>query len=241
MDHTDRNVDGQAAAEFGYRLRGRATELGLTSATLGRQAAIPKQSMTGYWNGTRLPGSDRLFPLADALHLSARWLISGTGPRLPQKEVYDAEEADWVHVPIHDLRDFSDEGLGDAIGAAPIRRDWLNATLRTDSNLWLARLLADYPGAQLHEDQLVICQTLRREELRDRYVCLWRIGEAVVIGRYSATLDAAQATSPGGMAAFIDPSLGVASNELLVPPSRSGPDGPYHVIGRILGVMLRPI
>ncbi len=65
------------ASAFGERLRDMAERKGYNAADLARLAKIAKQSMSAYWNGTRLCGADRLFVLADILRVDARWLIEG--------------------------------------------------------------------------------------------------------------------------------------------------------------------
>ncbi len=83
MDNKSQKRDGQAeisASAFGARLRVAASRTGLSAADLGRMADIAKQSMSAYWNGTRLCGTDRLFSLADILGVDARWLVEGDAP-----------------------------------------------------------------------------------------------------------------------------------------------------------------
>ena len=67
-------------------MKARAATIGMSQADLCRSAGISKQSMSGYWNGDRLCPSDKLFPIADALGVSARWLVSGNGSPMPPIE-----------------------------------------------------------------------------------------------------------------------------------------------------------
>lgn len=244
LDHTNNASAGQLAAAFGARVRERASELGLSSSKLGKIAGITKQSMGGYFNGDRLPGADRLFALADALDVDARWLVTGVGAA-SSSPLSLAGDADWIEVPEYDLHELTAESLGRPIATAPIRRDWLNITYRAASSLWMARLLSDYPAAALEEGALVICRSIKPAELAEGNICLWRVQEKVVIGRFSVVPDAARGDGPAPtgryLPSYLDPSLGGPPNDLLVPPSRIAEGGPYHLIGRILGVMVRPI
>lgn len=74
------NRDGQEGLEaeaFGARIRQAAALLDYSPAELGRRANIAKQTMSAYWNGRRFCGADRLFALAEALGVDARWLVEG--------------------------------------------------------------------------------------------------------------------------------------------------------------------
>ncbi len=74
FQYSQADVDATA---FGQRLRVSAERRGYSAADLGRLAEITKQSMSAYWNGSRLCGVDRLFVLADILGIDARWLATG--------------------------------------------------------------------------------------------------------------------------------------------------------------------
>lgn len=236
LDHTDVDLERQAARTFGERLRSRAAEKDKGLTEIAKVAGIKRGAMTGYWAGERIPPAAKLFAIADFLETDARWLASGERPSRTSLLV-NAADADWIEVAEHDLREVTDETLGPASAITPIRRDWLYAMTRATSDLWLTRLLSDYPPAQLAEDQLVICRTVPIEQLAEGNVCLWRVAGRVVIGRFSVLPDAIAAQG----AAFYDPALGITTNDLVVPPSRAGVDGPYHLVGRILGVMVRPL
>jgi hypothetical protein len=199
--------------------------------------------MTNYWPGNRPYPIEALPHLAVALSTSVEWIV--TGKELsPASSILDASDADWIEVPEYDLREMTDVSLGKPIANVPIRRDWLNVTYRATSALWLTRLLSDYPAADLAEGALVICRTITVAELAEGNVCLWRVQGKVVIGRFSVVPDASRGDGGSAsryLASYIDPALGGAPADLLVPPSRIGEDGAYHLIGRILGVMIRPI
>ena len=188
LDHTSSLSDGQGPAAFGERLRSRAAEFNLGMAELGRLAGIKKQSMSGYWNGERLCGSDKLFALSDNLRVNARWLISGEGPRTGG-DLVAAEDADWEQVPYFDLRNLTDTGKGEPQSWTPFRKDWLNRNLGTASELYLVRLLSDYRSRNgerdLQEGDLVFCRECEPSDLADGYVVIWRREQGLKIARYS--------------------------------------------------------
>lgn len=188
MDHTNEELDGQAPSAFGERLRVRASEVGLGMAELGRAAGVKKQSMSGYWNGERLCGSDKLFSLSDALRVNARWLISGTGPKTGG-DLVSVEDADWVDIPFFDLRNVTDTGKGEAQSWTPFRKDWLNRTLGTAFDLYLVRLLSDYRSRlgdrDLSEGDLVFVREITPAELAEGHIVIWRREGGIVTARYS--------------------------------------------------------
>src|SRR3546814_8210664 len=53
---------------------------------------------TTLFRSQSVPETRQLFPLADALEASPRWLIYGTGPKRPP-DLIDASDADWVVLP----------------------------------------------------------------------------------------------------------------------------------------------
>lgn len=245
MDHNVGDLERQAAAAFGARLRERAAEKGRSSTEVARAAGIKRGAMTGYWNGDRVPPATKLFSIADFLESDARWLASGE--RGGAAGLVDAAAADWVEVSEYDLGQVDDDGLGEPVAVAPIRRDWLYSIVRTSTGLWLTRLLSDYTPAGLTEGTLVVCRSTRPEELAEGHVCLWRIANTVVVGRYSIAPDEMVARgiiggqgAAGAIAPFLDTALGLPSGDVIVPPSAVAA-GRYHLVGRILGTMLRPI
>lgn len=185
--------------------------------------------------------SDVAVAIAGALNRTVDWLLTGAEGGSTSQPLVTVDNADWVDVPEYDLREMTDEDLGRPLYNAPIRADWLQATYRASSDLWLTRLLSDYPPADLAEGALVLCRSIPVQQLAEGNVCLWRVAGGVVIGRYSLVPDVAlaQGSAPRS-AAYFDPSLGIATNDLVVPPSRIAP-GAYNLVGRILGVMLRPL
>lgn len=188
MDHKSDNSDSQAPAAFGARLRARAAEIDKDQAEIARLAGIKKQSMSGYWNGERLCGSDKLFALSDVLRVNARWLISGEGTKTGG-DLMSVEDADWEHVPLFDLRNVTDTGKGDAQSWTPFRKDWLYRTLGTAFDLYLVRLLSDYESRNgdrdLSEGELVFVREVTPGELQDGHVVIWRRDLGLKVARYA--------------------------------------------------------
>lgn len=188
LDHKDTILDRQAPAAFGDRLRARAAEVGLAMAELGRLSGIKKQSMSGYWNGERLCGSDKLFGLSDNLRVNARWLISGEGPKTGG-DLIPVEDADWEQVPLFDLRNITDTGKGEALSWMPFRKDWLRNNLGTAFDLYLVELLSGYRGRQqeadLFEGDVVFVREITMGELADGHVVVWRRDGALKVARFA--------------------------------------------------------
>ncbi|MEO7465595.1 MAG: helix-turn-helix transcriptional regulator [Sphingobium limneticum] len=190
LDHKDEELDRQAPAAFGARLRERATEIGVGMAEIGRLSGIKKQSMSGYWNGERLCGSDKLFSLSDALRVNARWLVSGVGQKTGG-DLVAVEDADWESIPFFDLRNVTDTGKGEAVSWTPFRKDWLRNTLGTAFDLYLVRLLSDYQSRlgdrDLSEGDLVFVREITPGELQDGHVVIWRRDLGLKVARYAMT------------------------------------------------------
>lgn len=64
---------------FGARLRTRAAEKGLKQADLHRLTGLSRQSLSDYFAGRKVVGTDGVFALADALDVDPRWLVHGGG------------------------------------------------------------------------------------------------------------------------------------------------------------------
>ncbi len=189
LDHKDGELDRQAAAAFGERIRARAEELGLSPADLVRLTGIKKQSMTGYWAGKRLCGSDKLFALSDALRVSARWLIEGVDVR-PSGHLMDAAEADWVNVPRYDLRQLTDTDKGDPIETIPFRRDLLYRRLSVTKDVWLTELPSSNSDLGLREGDLVFCTDIAKGDgPYDGWTCIWRGVAAPFVASYSSFVE----------------------------------------------------
>lgn len=173
LDHTDDNLDGQAAAAFGARIRKRAHELNLTPSDIARISGITKQSMTGYWTGARFCGSDKLFALADALKVGARWLINGRDSN-HETPILDINDVDWSQLAEYDLKSLTDTSKGAPVRTVPVRRDWLYRRLLSTSGFWLTELPASYRELDLEEGDIVICSDLGLDGPVDNTVCIFR-------------------------------------------------------------------
>ncbi|MEP9402068.1 hypothetical protein [Sphingomonas sp. VNH70] len=99
----------------------------------------------------------------------------------------DALDADWVAVPTFDLSTMTDGSKGEPVRTTPMRKDWLNATAGTASDLWMTGAPCDYPPLDLIEGDKLLCRDIAPHELHDRHLCIWREAdtERMFIGRYS--------------------------------------------------------
>lgn len=246
MDHESTNVDSQAAFvhEMARRIRERAESMNVRPSDLADAIGVKRSAMTNYWSGKRPYPVETVTDIADKLNTNVDWVLRGGDAAPRSTSLVSADDADWVEVPEYDLRAITEQDLGRAIAHAPIRRDWLNLHFRATSSLWLTRLLSDYPAADLDEGALVICRDISTADLAEGNICLWTVQDKVVIGRFSVLPDTARGDAPAQpgryLGGYLDPALGNVA-DLLIPPSRIGEDGPYRLIGRILGVMIRPV
>ena len=147
---------------------------------------MPTSSLSRYRKGEGVPKSDHLFPLADALGVDPRWLVSGVQS---PSHLVSADDAEWENLPFFDLRDITDTGKGPALSWTPFRKDWLNRALGTASELYLVQLLSDYHSRlgdrDLREGDLVFCQECEPIDLVDGYVVIWRRDQGIKVARYS--------------------------------------------------------
>ncbi len=241
-DNMSHNRDGQAefdASAFAGRLNEAIQAVGITDRELSRRCGVPNSTIGRYKTGENAPKSQHLFQIADALGVSARFLLYGQTSR-PSGVLALADEADWVSVPEYDLRALTPAGKGEPLGSTTFRRDWLNRTLLTDSGLWTTRLLSAYPPAGLVEGDVVIARDMALSELAEGHLCFWGMelmGELSnrLVGRYSMRAFNKGLVEDGDGGYLVDPAL--------VGPDEHGNIGPdrYFLIGRILGRPLAAI
>lgn len=240
MDNEHETVGGQASIVSGIaaRIRDRASSCGYSSSALAEKLDIGKSSMANYWAGKRAFPIEKLEQLADVLQTDVDWLVRAAFPN--RTIVMDASTADWVALPEFDLRAITATGKGEPLSSTVFRRDWLNRTLLTDSNLWTTRLISGYPPSGLDEGEQVIVQDISLSELAEGHLCIWGMdlmGELSnrLVGRYSMRAFNKGLLDDGDGGNLIDPRL--------VGPDEHGHGGPdrYFLIGRILGRPLAAI
>lgn len=217
--------DEKRDSGFSMRYVARLADINLKDADISRATGIPTSTLSRYRNGGN-PKSEHIFPLADALKCSARWLIAGTDDRT---HLSDASDTEWIKVPEHDLRRLSPTGLGEPVTTTLFRRDWLNRAFGADHGLWLTALPSDYPGLGLQEGEQVLCRDISREELRERMFCIWwaPLFNHLIVARFSIVDRGPHLYTEEGGDYWADPGL-VESGDL-VP------------VGRIVGRPLSPI
>lgn len=238
IEHESGERQASIVEGIAIRIRERATEVGYSSAALAEKLQIGKSSMANYWAGKRAFPIEKLEELADALKTDVDWLIRAAQPR--STIVMDAAAADWVSLPEYDLRAITAHGKSEPLSATTFRRDWLNRTLLTDSNLWTTRLISGYPPSGLSEGEQVIVQDMALSDLAEGHLCIWGMdfmGELSnrLVGRYSMRAYNKGLLDDGDGGNLIDPGL--------VGPDEHGMGGPdrYFLIGRILGRPLAAI
>ena len=142
---------------------------GVPAATIARRADLRPQMVDKYLKGT-MPGADKAIRLARALDVDLGWLITGEAPRRSGAGLIAAEEADWVIVPHYRLGDFTETGKPEPIETVPLRKDWLNRTARTATNLWLTELPATLVEGIGEEGDTILCRDAEVKEGEGTYL-----------------------------------------------------------------------
>lgn len=218
QDHIDR-------AAFAARLKARISELGINELALSRAAGIPKSSLNRWTGGESVPSSEQLFPLSDALGVSARWLLYGGAGRT---HLADSADVDLVELPEHDLRELTDETRGPIVSTTPVRKDWLNRMLNQSAGLWLGRLPADLPRYELREGDLVFLRDVEPGEAQDGATYIVRIWGHLTVARIDAMLMSRMNSAEANV-----------QDRALAPRDIGTEDGQAILIARVLGAPLR--
>ncbi len=162
---------------------------GWKNKDLSRESGVPEKRISDYLRSGKVPSAEYLFPLAEALDVSAEWLALNKRPKPPAAPAIGVEDAEWEQVPLFDLRELTDTGKGEAQSWTPFRKDWLNRNLGTAFDLYLVRLLSDYHSRtgdrDLQEGDLVFCREITPIELQDGHVVIWRREQGLKVARYS--------------------------------------------------------
>lgn len=187
VESNSTSVESQAsfAEKMAERVRARASELNLNASSFGTAVGIKSSALSNYWNGKRPFPTEVLPRMSEVLSTSVDFLLSGRRP--VSAVMADANDADWEQLPFFDLREVNDTGMGEAKGWTPVRKDWLNLTFGRSKGLWLTKLLSEYAPLDFQEGEQVICCDISKEDLRERYLCVWRVLplDQIVVGRYS--------------------------------------------------------
>lgn len=156
---------------------------------LAGKTGIPASTLSDYVQ-KGISKADNAVKIADALGVSVDRLLTGrTLEQHVAAPVVSVDDAEWVNIPYFDLRNISDTGKGAPISWTPFRKDWLNRTLGTASELYLVRLLSDYESRRgdkdLSEGDLVFCRECEPSDLVDGYIVIWRRELGLKVARYS--------------------------------------------------------
>lgn len=160
-----------------------------TNKDLAGASGVPAKRISDYLRSGKVPSAEYLFPIADALDVSAEWLALNRKPRPVASPAISVDDAEWESVPFFDLRNVTDTGKGEPQSWTPFRRDWLNRTLGTSFDLYLVRLLSDYRSRlgdrDLSEGDLVFVREITPVELAEGHIVIWRKEAGIVTARYS--------------------------------------------------------
>lgn len=203
---------------------------------LAAQAELP-DSTIGDAIKRGVSRADVAVKLSRALGVSLDWLLTGAAKKKTGFDLRPVEDADWVDVPEYDLREMGDDTLGAALTSISMRKDWLSATFRVSSGLWLTHLTSSYEPAGLSEGALVVCRSVDLPDLSEGHVCIWRFHTSLVVGRFSVVPDALASSRLDGIGGRY-----AAAADVVISPSQVG-EGPdqYRLIGRVMGVLLRQL
>ena len=139
--------------------------LDLRQVDLAKLTGISAKQINAYWNGSRSPGADYLFPLARVLKCDAEWLGTGVGRPKPATLLVDVDDAEWAMFPRYDVRSFTETSKGEPIEHYPIRLDWLNRHARSSKGLWITEMPTHYMGAEApDEGDTIICRDVEHRE-----------------------------------------------------------------------------
>lgn len=209
---------------FSSRYVARTADLGLKDADVSRLSGIPTSTVSRYRNGGS-PRSEHVFPLADALKVSARWLLAGVDD---SRVLRDASDSDYVTLPEYDLRAITDDGKGEPVGNLTMRRDWLYLTLHESSGLWITKMLTADRAQALPAGAPIVCKDIPKGEapLEGQHY-LFRVNGGVLFARFSYR--------SGGIL-----SAGDRVGEVVVTPADLQGDDQHFIIAAVLGALARP-
>lgn len=185
MDNLSRKAESQAieidAAAFSERLREMAAQRGLTQSELARRTGTKRQSMADYWVGRRIAGSDRLFPIADELAVSARWLLYGTSEQFPEPSFRD--EQDWVWVPRYDFNTIGGEKTKTQDAMIHVDRNWLTRTYGKTEGIWFAEMPSDALSDVVQRGETLVLEDVSADLVEGRHYAFLLDGR-VLVRRY---------------------------------------------------------
>jgi len=199
---------------------------GRTRKWLAKETGISESSISDYVaNG--IAKADAAVSIASALNVSVDWLLTGSGQ---SSDLLSVEDADWVEVHEHDLRELTDESLGPVVSTTPFRKDWLYRTFGRSSGFWLAKLPADLPRLDLRQGDPVFLRDVEDGEAQDGATYIVRVSGHLTVARIDAMLSAQMKP--------IERNL---EDRRLAPRDIGPEDGQAALVARILGRPLAPI
>lgn len=209
---------------FAERLREAADREQLSQAKLAQRLKLTSGTFSRYWSGERLPPSDTLIDLSEALNVAPSWLIRGVSG-LFEHSLRSADDSDWVDLPEYDLRELSDGGKGVPIGSTKFRRDWLYLSLGDTAGLWVARLLAPDQALGLPAGAPVVCKDHPEgEHPVEGQHYIFRVNGGILLARFS----------------YRGPAFAPPGETTVGPADLDREDGQHFIVARVLGALARP-
>ncbi|WP_439532078.1 helix-turn-helix domain-containing protein [Polymorphobacter sp.] len=142
-----------------------------SKAWLAREAGITSSTLNDIIARTKMEAGNAL-RLAQALDVPLEWLISGELAKTGHGLVA-ADEADWVMVPHFRLAEFTETGKPEPWATTPIRKDWLNRTLYTSTNLFITELPAHQLEGLGEEGDPILCRDAQHHQEEGFYLYFW--------------------------------------------------------------------
>jgi hypothetical protein len=142
-----------------------------SKAWLAREAGITASTLNDIIARTKMEAGNAL-RIAQVLDVPVEWLISGDVPR-PGNALVAADEADWVMVPQLRLTEFTETGKPEPHQIVPIRKDWLNRTLYTSTNLFITELPAHQLEGLGEEGDPILCRDAQHHQEEGFYLYFW--------------------------------------------------------------------
>jgi transcriptional regulator with XRE-family HTH domain len=167
------NASGKSRTPWGSRIE---EALGPRSqAWLARAAGITPSTLGDLLSKSEMKAGVAL-RIAEALEVPVEWLVTGAEERrsiAPGSALMPADEADWVIVPHYRLSEFSEVGKPAPIATVPIRRDWLNRTIYTSTNLFITELPAHQIEGLGEEGDPILCRDADHHSDEGVYLYFW--------------------------------------------------------------------
>lgn len=161
----DRHISDRQGAARDPLLAARVRDAlaGREQKWLADVTGISPKTINNFANG-QMTAADNAVKCAQALGVTAEWLISGVGPRR-QATLELADNTEWLFLPRYEIAKMWDlQTKPPAEETMPLRRDMLERHVPVSGDLWVARMLGNALPDVAGEGELILCQ-----DVHDRY------------------------------------------------------------------------